>query len=42
MLEHTKVNHSPLTIGNKSPYFQETKYKPYFCDFFGKTEIKIL
>ena len=32
--ENAKVNHSPLKIGNKSPYFQEIKnIKPFFAPF---------
>lgn len=43
MLEHTKVNHSLLKIGNKIAIFSgNKKYKPLFALFFGKTEIRLL
>ena len=37
MLEHTKVNHSLLKIGNKIAIFSgNKKYKPLFAPFLAK------
>ena len=43
MLEHTKVNHSLLKIGNKIALFSgNKKYKTIFAPFFAETETRPL